>query len=232
VDERLVWYRVADPGRDHYLHKRPVPTTRPIFQGDIFEGIPLLFVRHPSNVGQERRIGGPQEPLLDPPAFKPDDIRGPSTKVKIGLGMVIPHICNYYETEAGRGSRVRVMALVRQQSKETLAEDWNSLFNLFPLPDLMGDGVMYFAQLDTLTTMEDAFLAKRARVASLSFEGWLALQQRTAHHFSRFAAKWDDLATLARPTWDQAARDEASAELAVAEPVSEGRSKPDQIEPA
>ncbi len=218
------WYRVVDPGTEHYLYRRPVSPTRPIFQGDVFEGVPNVVLKHPSLIGEARRqTNEPQLPLVEPVAFQADAVRQKPTSVKVGMAMVLPHICTYYETQKGDRLRYRTVARVRKISQEKIPDDWDGGFSLFPLPNLLNDGDMYLAQLDLTTTLEDAFLAKRARVACLSFEGWLALQQRLSHYVSRFIAPWDDLDRLARPTWDEAAADESKAQAGQAEPVSEGR---------
>jgi hypothetical protein len=77
-----------------------------------------------------------------------------------------------------------------------------------------------------ITTIEDTFLAKRSRVACLTFDGWLALQQRLANFYSRFTARWDDLERESLPDWNEAKHDEEVASAAMAEPLSEGR-RPD-----
>lgn len=201
------WFRV-DPAKEHYLEPPAFPESRPLTQGDVLQNIPFPVPKHPDAAADERRQPGFRRvPLLDPLSTDINRIRD-SFRMKLRMGMLLPHTCEYYEMQAGPGNPLRVLALVRERSREIIPADWNGAFNLFPLPNLLGDGKEYIAQLDTLVTVEEAFLAKRNRVACLSFEGWLALQQRLTHFFARVVSPWDDLEAGQRPQWSEVERDE------------------------
>jgi hypothetical protein len=138
--DALRWYRVRDPAEDHYLYRRPVPITRPIFQGDVFDGVPSVYVRHPSDVAAERRPSGTdQAPLIDPIDVDEGQLRD-TARIRRGMAILIPHICNYYETQKGKRGRIRVVAAVRKRANERIPDDWAGAYNLFPLPNLLGDG--------------------------------------------------------------------------------------------
>ena len=196
----------------HYLYRGRVPSNRPVSQGDVFDKIPFPIAKHPSPLAEERRKPGFQRlPLEDALEATPNEvITRVSTKLR--LGMLLPHTCEYYEMQAGPDNPIRLLALVRERHKERIPDDWDGAFNLFPLPNLFGDGKYFLAQLDTISTVEEAFLAKNSRVASLTFEGWLALHQRLAHFFTRIYAPWGQLESGQRPYWEEIQRDQAAAE--------------------
>ena len=205
------WF-VVDPSRGHYLYQGEVPTFLPISQGDVFSSIPFPIAKHPSPEAEERRRPDfrriPLNNALDTNVN--DVMKRISTKLRMGL--LLPHTCEYYEMQAGPENPIRVLALVRERHQEKIPEDWDGAFNLFPLPNLLGDGRYYLAQLDTVSTVEEAFVTKGNRVAALSFEGWLALHQRLAHFFTRIYAPWGQLDSGQRPYWDEVQRDQATSE--------------------
>lgn len=134
-----------------------------------------------------------------------------AVRTKVRLAMLLPHTCEYYEGQAGSRNPIRVLALVRERKNERIPDDWDGSFSIFPLPDLLGDGKYYLAQLDTVATVEEAFVTKGNRVAALSFAGWLALHQRLTHFFARVYSRWGELDAGQRPQWDEVARDEQNA---------------------
>lgn len=143
---------------DLWLSLGAVPPSRPLMQGDVFEGI----------AANEQ-----------------------------GLVMVITHPCSM---RAGSRLRPRQTVVSIQEVKppdEELA--WRtSHYDYMPLPGLTHDAIgngYPVADFRAIASEETANLSYQARIAALSHEAILHLQQRLAHHLTRAII---DLPTLSR----------------------------------
>src|SRR5271155_2380041 len=129
--------------------------TRELFQGDVFKDVPAA-----------------RFPDADPGG------NDPVKRHKLGLAIVMGHPCEISPTEKGEGFPWRALCAVVEDKAARLTLDGEGHFNAFLLPDLLGDGAMWYADFRYMTTVNDAWLTPARRVATLSFEGWQAFQRR------------------------------------------------------
>jgi hypothetical protein len=85
---------------------------------------------------------------------------------------------------------------VRRESRKVVDyERYASHFSVMPLPDLAATGAgLHFAEFQMVGVVPGSELDRARRIASLSREGRLLLQQRVVHHFTRHAPPLSDLA--------------------------------------
>ncbi len=203
------WF-ITEPDPGHYFHRGSVPVARPIVQGDVFRSVPIVLARVPGDPGAARRQMAKRAVLVEPFPMNLDEAAR-AIRVQFRMAMLLPHTCEFYEKQAGQTNPLRVVALVRERGGQNIRPDWQGNYNLLPLPNLLRDNVDYVAQLDHISTIEEALLPKQNRMAALSFHGWLALHQRVNHFFTRTYSPWIELEAGHRPLWDEVARDEAEA---------------------
>ena len=180
------WY----PSADAYF-VADLREARPIFQGDVFRGVPTAFVDHPES---HARVFAAEESPTPAEAERPltaEEIRA-VTAVKGGYTMVLPHPCDFSEGEKGSTHSTRVVARLQRIADGRLARkqvvrgavhhtvwvpDWDTLR---PEDD-------YLVDLRTTTAVDRAYLNPVRRVAALSGPGWLALMRRIAYFYTRTA---------------------------------------------
>jgi len=148
--------------------------TRELFQGDVFKDVPAARFPDADPVGND-----------------------PVKRHKLGLAIVMGHPCEISPTEKGEGFPWRTLCAVVEDKAARLTLDGEGHFNAFLLPDLLGDGAMWYADFRYMTTVNDAWLTPARRVATLSFEGWQAFQRRLVHFFTRVEMSPDDIAVAA-----------------------------------
>lgn len=151
-----------------YGAKSPVNFARDPHQGDIYDGV--VCCRFPYHDGA----------VVDP-------------KQPRGVAMVVQHPCDIAPAEKGAAVPWRVVCRVVEDRSGLLTLDGETHFYAFPLPDLRGDGAVWYADFRYLATVEQDWLQPERRIAVLSEEGWYAMQRRLAHYFTRAIIHWDDL---------------------------------------
>jgi hypothetical protein len=186
------WY----PDRDTYFARlRP---DRPISQGDIFRGVPTVFVGHPAARAAafaEEPAPSPQEaerPLL------PEQIRA-SISVLGSYSMVLPHPCDFSEAEKGASHSVRHVARLDQISRHPFTRkqvEAARVHHTIWVPDWERAQPDYdwFVDLRSTTAVDAAYLNPARRVAVLSGPAWIAVMRRLAHFYTRHAIDVVELA--------------------------------------
>jgi hypothetical protein len=169
------WLLDANPYLDvaDHPHVRP---SRPLWQGDIFDSVPLSITDKP----------------------KAD---GAKPKTRTTAAMLVGNPCSIH---AG-GGRLAVMQNVAQvrplkeRESEGFRKPWEGFFQLFPLPAFR-DGELWVADFNVLGSVHFKYLEK-TRIACLSQSGWAAMQCRLAYHTLRIrpavAERIEDLRALA-----------------------------------
>lgn len=153
--QAVVWF----PSKDHlFASLQPVDPKRELSQGDIFEDIP--FARFP---------------------YRRDD----TPKTKRGSGMVLGHPCDISPDEKGAVTPWRTLCRVVMDKDALVTIDGTGHFFAFPLPGLKGDEAVWYADFRFTTVVDERYLNPDRRIAALSLDGWLALQRRIAHFYSR-----------------------------------------------
>lgn len=149
-----------------YLEKDPVAgTNRPISQGDVFMGIPLVGPARP----HEKQVGTWVSPK-------------PRTGEK-ALGMLVTHPCASRSRQTFRLNEVVSIAPVVKCPKE-FEHPWDGFYSMVPLPGLR-DGQDYVAKLDEVCPVRSEALVDR-RIACLNLDGLTALFHRLAMNSIRY----------------------------------------------
>jgi hypothetical protein len=148
---------------------------RELFQGDVFKDVPAA-----------------RFPATDP--VKEDD---PVKRHSMGLAMVVGHPCEISPDEKGAAFPWRMMCAVVPDRDARLTLDGEGHFNAFPLPDLLQDGMLWYADFRYLTVVHNDWLTPAKRVATLSFEGWQSFQRRLVHFLTRVEMAPADIAVAA-----------------------------------
>lgn len=187
------WY----PKRDTFF--AALTPQRPIFQGDIFRGVPTVFVGHPA--AREALFAGeplpsPQEaerPLTAEALREGVSVRGPRA-------MVLPHPCDYSEEEKGASHSVRLVARVVRIGETPYAPKQvarGQVHHTVWVPDPEHDDLGahdWLVDLRTATAVDRAFLNVDRRVAALSGPAWMAVMRRLVHFYTRTAIPLQHLA--------------------------------------
>jgi hypothetical protein len=151
---------------------------RPIFQGDIFEGVPHV------------KIQAGDRPEADPKFL-----------VERRLVMALTYPCEMYTQ--GALARVQSIAVVREGEKLRVPTDWRGAFSVCPLPDPFGDGRLWTVDFRATGTVDRSYLLPEKRRACLSELGWAYLRQRLATYHTRVAIHLDDLQRTGEATWTE-----------------------------
>jgi hypothetical protein len=158
---------MADEGwlpEDMYLAAADEPVVRPgrpICQGDIFMGLPIVRGAQEVKPKQWKSKAG----------FKPD-----------ALSMLVAHPCSSRSNATHRLKNDITLAPVIPAPAEW-GTPWSGYYELFPLPNLRG-GTDFVADLSRGFPVRPEYLADR-RVACLSLHGLAALLDRLAKNATR-----------------------------------------------
>lgn len=187
------WY----PSRDAYFAElRP---DRSIFQGDIFRGVPTVFVAHPA--AREAAFAELPPPL-------PQEAERPLTAEEVAEGvvvrgpraMVLPHPCDFSEEEKGATHSVRLVARVLRIGETPFAPKQvarGQIHHTVWVPDPERAELSdrdWVVDLRTATSVDRAFLNVERRVAALSGPAWMALMRRLVHFYTRYSMPLEALA--------------------------------------
>ena len=160
---------------DLYIPRDPI---RPVFQGDIFDDVPFVKARSAGRVD------------LDP-----------NVAIERRMIAVIGYPCDVYD--GGRLVKVQAIAPVVDAAKRGIPTSWDGAFNLFPLPDLRGDGHMYAVDFRATSNVDASYLARENRLVSLSQTGWGLFRLRLVLSLTRVvvsASVWD---TTGQALWKE-----------------------------
>jgi hypothetical protein len=180
------WY----PRREAFF--ADVAPDRPIFQGDIFRGVPTVFVAHPA--AREAAFAEMPLPL-------PHEAERPLTAEQVREGiavdgpraMVLPHPCDFAEEEKGAAHSVRLVARVMRISDTPFGAKQVARGQVHhtvwvPDPDHNEVGPHdWVVDLRTATPVDQAFLNVNRRAAALSGPAWIALMRRLTYFYTRMS---------------------------------------------
>ncbi|MEO8897879.1 MAG: hypothetical protein ABI352_09545 [Candidatus Dormibacter sp.] len=142
---------------------------RTLFQGDIFDAVPAQ--RYPLREGEQ-----PLEP-----------------RARKGYVMVLGHPCEISADEKGANLPWRLVCPVVPDTARRLTVDGDGDYYAFPLPSLVVEEDLWYADFRFLATVAVSYFDPKLRKAGLSEEGWHALQRRLIHFLTRITPDWLDL---------------------------------------
>jgi len=157
------------------------PGPRPVFQGDIFDDVPIVKMGAGDTATSDPKFPSPNRRSAAPILY-PCDMVGPDN---VSLVKAQPIALVYDAAEKGL----------------SIPPDWEGVLGVCPLPDLRGDGRMWVADFRRITTVERSYLKPERRVRCLSEYGWAVYRQRLVGALSRAVARVDDMLTVGRSTW-------------------------------
>jgi len=160
---------------EYYL---PAGPARPVMQGDVFGDVPFIKGRR---------------------ASKPTD--DPNIAVERRNVVVLGYPCDIYAQ--GKLVRVQTVAPVVQASKAGIPADWDGAFTMAPLPDLLGDGTMWAADLRVAANIDASYLDVANRKRCLSQLGWAAFRQRLGLAGTRLLNHLTDLVAVGQDVWHE-----------------------------
>jgi hypothetical protein len=108
--------------------------------------------------------------------------------------MVVGHPCEISPNEKGAAFPWRTTCPVVEDKDARITLDGEGHYYAFPLPDLRHDGATWYADLRFLTVIHTEWLTPDRLLATLSPDGWNALQRRWIHFFTRVEMHPDDIA--------------------------------------
>src|SRR3990170_1802145 len=152
---------------------------RPVFQGDLFEGVPIVKAR-----------AGDVPPESDPKL---------STDRRVA--MVIGYPCDIYDH--GRLIKVQTVATLREGSKLGVPEDWDGAYHSCPLADPFDDGVLWAVDFLALSPVDRAYFEPQRRIASLSEIGLAHLRQRLVLYATRLRIPVEEVLASGQSLWDE-----------------------------
>lgn len=169
---------------------------RPPFQGDVYAEVPFVKVKRGSKLDDDPHLTVERRPVA-----------------------LFSHSCDIVTEDGCTLRKAQTVALVRKDSGDGLPADWDGCYHLCPLPDLYGDGAMWFADFTVMTHVDRFYLTPERRVRCLSELGWTIFRQRAALEPARNLIDLGDLQPVGAATWAEsmmemdwlaAGRDQAS----------------------
>jgi hypothetical protein len=152
---------------------------RPIFQGDIFDGVPFVKAKAAGSVEND-----------------------PNLVVERRRVCIIGYPCDIYDAH-GRLAKVQTVALVRDGSSDGVPENWNGSFSVCPFPELDSDEKLWVADFRTVTNVDRDYLPLERRLVSLSEVGWAIFRQRLALAYTRALMNVEKLHEIGRQAWQE-----------------------------
>lgn len=161
---------------------------RPVFQGDIFRGVPTAFLGHPA----ARAAAFAMEPYPSPAAAEqpltPNEIR----EVAVIAGsytMVLPHPCDFSAGEKGGTHTVRQVARLSRIADTSLGRKHVEAGRVnhtiwVPAWDSGRPDDDWLVDMRTTTAVDAACLNPARRVAALSVAAWIGAMRRLAFFFT------------------------------------------------
>jgi hypothetical protein len=160
---------------DLYL---PTSNNRPAFQGDVFHDIPFV---------KAKASGNP--------------VKDPNVTIDRRLVAILGYPCDMYQN--GKLVKVQTVAPVTEATKAGVPSDWAGALGYSPLPDLLGDGVMYGVDLRAAANIDASYLTRERRVRSLSRIGWAVFRQRIVLCATRSMISLDVFDAIGNSLWNE-----------------------------
>lgn len=173
----MAWPADTWPPTSHQFF-RPLTPSRPIFQGDVFAGVPYIKGQAGDRADTD-----------------------PKVRIERHVAIALTYPCEMYA--GGVLARVQSIAVVREGSKLRVPDDWSGPFHACPLPDLFGDGVLWAVDFRTISIVDRSYLSPSNRVQCLTELGWAYLRQRLGVYFTRATVHLEDLRQTGRAVWDE-----------------------------
>jgi hypothetical protein len=187
------WY----PKREAFF--ADAASDRPIFQGDIFRGVPTVFVAHPAaREAAFAEVSAPSPQEAERPLTAEDVRQG--IAVQGPRAMVLPHPCDFSEGEKGASHSVRLVARVLRISDTPFGPKQvarGQVHHTVWVPDSDHNEVGpddWVVDLRTATPVDRAFLNVDRRVTALSGPAWMALMRRLVYFYTRMSIPVQQLA--------------------------------------
>jgi hypothetical protein len=156
----------------------PTSNSRPTFQGDVFQDIPFVKAKASGNPNKD-----------------------PNVTVDRRLVAILGYPCDMYQN--GKLVKVQMVAPVTEATKAGVPADWAGAIGYSPLPDLLGDGVMYGVDLRAAANIDASYLTRDRRVRSLSRLGWTVFRQRIVLCATRSLVSLDDFDAIGNSLWNE-----------------------------
>ena len=153
----------------------------------------MASLESPSSAEELYRYRGSDVPLTRP-IFQGDIFAGvhiPGIEDGAGLAMVITHACSMRQ---GHSLRARLIVARVELRTPPIPLPWSGNFRFMPLPDLTpGEPGSWATNFEALGTIRSEILLMAERIACLDDRGVLLLQQRHAHHLTRYVVETEAL---------------------------------------
>ena len=130
-----------------------------------------------------------------------DPAKDPNLVVERRMVALLGYPCDVYQ--GGRRVKVQMIAPVVDATKAGIPPNWDGAYGYFPLPDLVGDGRLYAAELRTAANIDVSYLTAHRRLRSLSRFGWAVFRQRLALSATRTIIPLDALDTIGAYLWQE-----------------------------
>ncbi len=183
------------PERRSFYLESFVPD-RPIFQGDIFRGVPAAWAAHPAAM-QADYAAEPLPGEIPMPTYE----QARSCLLMEGrYSILLPNPCEFSEAEKDTGHRERIVAQLRpikEVGNQKVVRTGRGAVHTFWMPHWTSpddpDKDLY-ASFRRITTVDAAYLTRANRVAVLSRPAWIALIQRLAAFFGGIPLSFEEVA--------------------------------------
>jgi hypothetical protein len=158
------------------------PGPRAMFQGDVYERVPFTKAAQGNGVDAD-----------------------PSWSARRMHVALLLHPCYIVGSDGYTPVKAQPIAAVYEARSKHLAipDDWEGVFGICPLPDLLGDGEMWVCDFRSISVVDRSYLPRDRRVRSLSELGWAIFRQRYITAATRGALDVKDLIEVGTTTWTE-----------------------------
>lgn len=169
------------PERASY-YLRPFAKDRPIFQGDVFRGIPAVHAAHPAAL--QAAFAGRSLPPAGELSIPTYDQAKSALLLEGGYSILLPNPCESSEMEKGASHQERIFAQLRSlrevENQKVVRSGRGAIYTFWlphwDYPDRPERDM--FASFRRITTTDAAYLNPANRVAVLSRAAWIVFIQR------------------------------------------------------
>jgi len=177
------WY----PRREAFFADA-IDVGRPVFQGDIFRGVPTAFLGHPAARAAAFAMERAPSPEAAERSLAPEEIRAVAI-IAGSYTMVLPHPCDFSAGEKGETHTVRQVARLTRIADTRLArkhiEGGRVNHSVWvPAWDSGRPDDDWLVDLRTSTAVDAAYLNPARRVAAVGVAAWIALMRRLAFFYT------------------------------------------------